>query len=58
MTGVDALAGYVTAADGERLVFSLVFNGFLGEGPRDLADAIGVATEPGGGGWAAWRPAG
>lgn len=42
MTGVDALSGYVTAADGERLVFSVVFNNFLGGGPRDLEDAIAV----------------
>lgn len=42
MTGVDALSGYVTAADGEKLVFSVLFNNFLGGGPSDLEDAIGV----------------
>jgi D-alanyl-D-alanine carboxypeptidase/D-alanyl-D-alanine-endopeptidase (penicillin-binding protein 4) len=45
MTGVRALSGYVTTADGERLVFSIVANNF--ETPPDVvtaaADAIVVA---------------
>jgi D-alanyl-D-alanine carboxypeptidase/D-alanyl-D-alanine-endopeptidase (penicillin-binding protein 4) len=45
MTGVRALSGYVTTADGERLVFSIVANNF--ETPPDVvtaaADAIVIA---------------
>ena len=45
MTGVRALSGYVTTADGERLVFSIVANNF--ETPADVVtaatDAIVVA---------------
>lgn len=40
--GVSALSGYVTAADGRELVFSVVFNDFLSEAPQDLEDAIAV----------------
>lgn len=42
MTGVTGLAGYVTNADGRRLVFSLVFNNFVSGVPRDVEDAIAV----------------
>ena len=42
MTGVTALSGYVTAANGRRLVFSVLFNEFLSAAPRDLQDAIAV----------------
>ncbi|WP_344684831.1 D-alanyl-D-alanine carboxypeptidase/D-alanyl-D-alanine endopeptidase [Saccharopolyspora taberi] len=42
LTGVSSLSGYVTAADGRPLVFSVVFNDFLGSSPRDLEDAIAV----------------
>ncbi|MBE9374186.1 D-alanyl-D-alanine carboxypeptidase/D-alanyl-D-alanine-endopeptidase [Saccharopolyspora sp. HNM0983] len=42
MTGVSALSGYVTAADGRELVFSVVFNGVLSEPPHDVEDAIAV----------------
>jgi D-alanyl-D-alanine carboxypeptidase/D-alanyl-D-alanine-endopeptidase (penicillin-binding protein 4) len=43
-TGVSALSGYVTAADGEKLVFSLVENNALvgGSGVRPLEDAVAV----------------
>jgi D-alanyl-D-alanine carboxypeptidase/D-alanyl-D-alanine-endopeptidase (penicillin-binding protein 4) len=37
MTGVRAMAGYVTTADGERLVFSIVANNF--ETPADVVNA-------------------
>ncbi|MEB3372449.1 D-alanyl-D-alanine carboxypeptidase/D-alanyl-D-alanine endopeptidase [Saccharopolyspora mangrovi] len=42
LTGVTSLSGYVTAADGRRLVFSVVFNDFLADTPQDLEDAIAV----------------
>lgn len=42
MTGVTALSGYVTAADGRDLVFSVVFNDHLSDAPRDIQDAIAV----------------
>jgi D-alanyl-D-alanine carboxypeptidase/D-alanyl-D-alanine-endopeptidase (penicillin-binding protein 4) len=42
LTGVSALSGYVTSADGERLVFSIMLNGHLGAAPKDLEDAIAV----------------
>jgi serine-type D-Ala-D-Ala carboxypeptidase/endopeptidase (penicillin-binding protein 4) len=42
LTGVTSLSGYVTAADGRRLVFSVVFNDFLSDTPQDLEDAIAV----------------
>ncbi|WP_223199055.1 D-alanyl-D-alanine carboxypeptidase/D-alanyl-D-alanine endopeptidase [Solihabitans fulvus] len=42
MTGVTALSGYVTAADGEHLVFSFVQNDFLADSLKDVEDAVGV----------------
>jgi D-alanyl-D-alanine carboxypeptidase/D-alanyl-D-alanine-endopeptidase (penicillin-binding protein 4) len=42
MTGVSALSGYVTAADGEKLVFSLMSNNFLPATVKDVEDAVGV----------------
>ncbi|TDC89642.1 D-alanyl-D-alanine carboxypeptidase/D-alanyl-D-alanine-endopeptidase [Saccharopolyspora aridisoli] len=42
LTGVTSLSGYVTAADGRRLVFSVVFNDYLSDGPQDLEDAIAI----------------
>jgi D-alanyl-D-alanine carboxypeptidase/D-alanyl-D-alanine-endopeptidase (penicillin-binding protein 4) len=42
MTGVSALSGYVTAADGEKLVFAMVSNDFLGGLPTSIEDAVGV----------------
>ncbi|QWF77517.1 D-alanyl-D-alanine carboxypeptidase/D-alanyl-D-alanine endopeptidase [Amycolatopsis sp. CA-230715] len=40
-TGVSALSGYVTAADGEELVFSMVSNQTLGS-PRKAEDAVAL----------------
>ncbi|MDI2032789.1 D-alanyl-D-alanine carboxypeptidase/D-alanyl-D-alanine-endopeptidase [Saccharopolyspora sp. TS4A08] len=42
LTGVTSLSGYVTAADGRRLVFSVVLNDFLSDAPQDLEDAIAI----------------
>jgi D-alanyl-D-alanine carboxypeptidase/D-alanyl-D-alanine-endopeptidase (penicillin-binding protein 4) len=42
LTGVTSLSGYVTAAGGRELVFSVVFNDFLTSSPRDLEDAIAI----------------
>ncbi|MBB5155797.1 D-alanyl-D-alanine carboxypeptidase/D-alanyl-D-alanine endopeptidase [Saccharopolyspora phatthalungensis] len=42
MTGVASLSGYVTAADGRQLVFSVVFNDFLANSADDLEDAIAI----------------
>jgi serine-type D-Ala-D-Ala carboxypeptidase/endopeptidase (penicillin-binding protein 4) len=42
LTGVSALSGYVTDADGELLVFSIVSNYYLASSVRDIEDAIGV----------------
>ncbi|MGW5262879.1 D-alanyl-D-alanine carboxypeptidase/D-alanyl-D-alanine endopeptidase [Microbispora sp. NPDC004025] len=42
LTGVTALSGYVTSADGEQLVFSVISNGYLSGPPRDLEDRIAV----------------
>lgn len=42
MTGVSALSGYVTAADGEKLAFSLLENNFLAGSVKNVEDAIGV----------------
>jgi len=41
LTGVTALSGYVTDADGRKLVFSMVSNNFLSS-PRSVEDAVGV----------------
>ncbi|MFD0803184.1 D-alanyl-D-alanine carboxypeptidase/D-alanyl-D-alanine-endopeptidase, partial [Streptomonospora algeriensis] len=42
LTGVSALSGYATAADGELLAFSIVNNGYAGGAPRGIQDAIAV----------------
>ncbi|MDT0304630.1 D-alanyl-D-alanine carboxypeptidase/D-alanyl-D-alanine endopeptidase [Streptomonospora wellingtoniae] len=42
LSGVSALSGYVTTAGGERLVFSIINNGYDGAAPRDIQDAIAV----------------
>lgn len=42
LTGVTSLSGYVTAANGQQLVFSLLFNDFLSPAPQDLEDAIAI----------------
>ncbi len=41
LTGVTALSGYVTDADGRPLVFSMVSNNYL-TSPRSVEDAVGV----------------
>ena len=41
LTGVTALSGYVTNADGRELVFSMISNNYL-TSPRSLEDALGV----------------
>jgi D-alanyl-D-alanine carboxypeptidase/D-alanyl-D-alanine-endopeptidase (penicillin-binding protein 4) len=43
LTGASALSGYVTDADGERLVFSIIFNNYLSGAPTDLQDRIAIA---------------
>jgi serine-type D-Ala-D-Ala carboxypeptidase/endopeptidase (penicillin-binding protein 4) len=40
--GVSALSGYVTDADGQPLVFSIMENDYLSGAPKDLEDAIAV----------------
>jgi D-alanyl-D-alanine carboxypeptidase/D-alanyl-D-alanine-endopeptidase (penicillin-binding protein 4) len=42
LTGSSALSGYVTAADGEKLVFSMVENNFLADSVTGVEDAVGV----------------
>ncbi|GAA3114840.1 D-alanyl-D-alanine carboxypeptidase/D-alanyl-D-alanine endopeptidase [Streptosporangium carneum] len=42
MTGVTALSGYVTSADRELLVFSVMLNQFLSGSPKDIEDKIAV----------------
>ncbi len=42
LTSVTALSGYVTSADGEPLVFSILTNDYLSGAPRDLEDRIAV----------------
>ncbi len=41
LTGVTALSGYVTDADGRELVFSMISNNYL-DSPRSIEDALGV----------------
>jgi len=41
LTGVSALSGYVTDADGDRLVFSIMLNNQLSF-VKDIEDAIAV----------------
>jgi D-alanyl-D-alanine carboxypeptidase/D-alanyl-D-alanine-endopeptidase (penicillin-binding protein 4) len=42
LTGASALSGYVTDADGERLVFSVMENNYLSAAPKDLENAIAI----------------
>ncbi|MFC6085743.1 D-alanyl-D-alanine carboxypeptidase/D-alanyl-D-alanine endopeptidase [Sphaerisporangium aureirubrum] len=42
LTGVTGLSGYVTGADGEQLVFSILMNDYLSASPKNLEDAIAV----------------
>jgi D-alanyl-D-alanine carboxypeptidase/D-alanyl-D-alanine-endopeptidase (penicillin-binding protein 4) len=41
LTGVTSLSGYVTSADGRKLVFSMISNNYL-VSPRSIEDAVGV----------------
>lgn len=52
LSGASSLSGYVTDADGDRLIFSIVLNDFLSGKPGDLEDRIAVrlsvySQEPG-----------
>ncbi len=40
MTGVSALSGYVTSADGQHLVFALMENAFLPSSVKNVEDAV------------------
>jgi D-alanyl-D-alanine carboxypeptidase/D-alanyl-D-alanine-endopeptidase (penicillin-binding protein 4) len=42
LTGVTALSGYVTSADGEPLIFSIMLNQYLSASPKDIEDKIAV----------------
>ncbi|MFG3440196.1 D-alanyl-D-alanine carboxypeptidase/D-alanyl-D-alanine-endopeptidase [Nonomuraea sp. NPDC047897] len=42
LTGVTALSGYVTSADGEPLVFSVMLNQYLSGSPKDIEDKIAI----------------
>jgi serine-type D-Ala-D-Ala carboxypeptidase/endopeptidase (penicillin-binding protein 4) len=43
LTSASALSGYVTTADGDRVVFSIVMNYHLSSAPTDLQDEIVIA---------------
>jgi PBP4 family serine-type D-alanyl-D-alanine carboxypeptidase len=47
LTGVSALSGYVTDPSGQRLIFSIVFNGYKGGAPTDLQDKIAIRLASG-----------
>lgn len=47
LTGVSALSGYVRGTDGQRMVFSVIFNNYLGDAPKDIEDEIAVALAAG-----------
>ncbi len=40
LTGASALSGYVTDADGRKLVFSVVLNNYLAGSVKDIEDAV------------------
>jgi D-alanyl-D-alanine carboxypeptidase/D-alanyl-D-alanine-endopeptidase (penicillin-binding protein 4) len=42
MTGVSALSGYVTAANGEKLVFAMAENNFVAGSVTSIENAVGV----------------
>ncbi|MFC5830237.1 D-alanyl-D-alanine carboxypeptidase/D-alanyl-D-alanine-endopeptidase [Nonomuraea insulae] len=42
LTGVTSLSGYVTSADGEPLIFSIMLNQYLSGSPKDIEDKIAV----------------
>ncbi|MGH9023718.1 MAG: D-alanyl-D-alanine carboxypeptidase/D-alanyl-D-alanine endopeptidase [Acidimicrobiia bacterium] len=43
LDAVSALSGYVTTADGELLVFSILLNHYLGPAPKGIEDAFATA---------------
>jgi D-alanyl-D-alanine carboxypeptidase/D-alanyl-D-alanine-endopeptidase (penicillin-binding protein 4) len=47
LTGVTALSGYVTDPTGEKLIFSIMFNGYQGGAPKDIEDKIAVRLAAG-----------
>jgi PBP4 family serine-type D-alanyl-D-alanine carboxypeptidase len=47
LTGVTALSGYLTDPTGEKLLFSIMFNGYKGAAPKDLEDKIAVRLAAG-----------
>jgi D-alanyl-D-alanine carboxypeptidase/D-alanyl-D-alanine-endopeptidase (penicillin-binding protein 4) len=49
LTGVSSLSGYVTAANGQHLVFSMLSNNYLGGAPTSIQDAVGVRLAENGG---------
>ncbi|WP_066173755.1 D-alanyl-D-alanine carboxypeptidase/D-alanyl-D-alanine endopeptidase [Bacillus marinisedimentorum] len=40
LTGVSALSGYVTNKDGEKLIFSILINNYIGRSVDEVEDAI------------------
>ncbi|MFF5208816.1 D-alanyl-D-alanine carboxypeptidase/D-alanyl-D-alanine-endopeptidase [Streptosporangium sp. NPDC000396] len=42
LTGVTSLSGYVTSADNEPLVFSVMLNQYLSGSPKDIEDKIAI----------------
>ncbi|MCM8747874.1 D-alanyl-D-alanine carboxypeptidase/D-alanyl-D-alanine-endopeptidase [Thermomicrobiaceae bacterium CFH 74404] len=40
--GVSTLSGYVTSEGGQRLVFTLLINNYVGEPPKSIEDAVAV----------------
>ncbi|MGP3911236.1 D-alanyl-D-alanine carboxypeptidase/D-alanyl-D-alanine endopeptidase [Nonomuraea sp. 10N515B] len=42
LTGVTSLSGYVTSADGEPLIFSIMLNQYLSGSPKDIEDKIAI----------------
>ncbi|WP_377267649.1 D-alanyl-D-alanine carboxypeptidase/D-alanyl-D-alanine-endopeptidase [Peterkaempfera sp. SMS 1(5)a] len=43
MTGVSGLSGYVTDADGRKLVFSMLSNDYVSSSVKGVEDAVGAA---------------
>ncbi|NED99943.1 D-alanyl-D-alanine carboxypeptidase/D-alanyl-D-alanine endopeptidase [Phytoactinopolyspora halotolerans] len=42
LTGATGLSGYVTTADGDELVYSILLNNYLSSKPSDIEDAIAI----------------
>ncbi|WP_243355114.1 D-alanyl-D-alanine carboxypeptidase/D-alanyl-D-alanine endopeptidase [Bacillus litorisediminis] len=42
LTGVSTLSGYVTSADGKKLIFSIMINNYLASSVRSIEDSIAV----------------